>query len=252
MPRGNRYIVPGCCHHLTHRCHNREFLLKFARDRDQYQERLRRTLAEVDVGLLQFTVTSNHIHLLLAPSNTTTEVSRLMQRVQGQHALSYNKRRERHGAFWEDRYHVTMVESGLHLWRCLAYIDLNMVRAGQVTHPREWPWTGYHELMGLRRRYRQIDLDRVVMATGARDIGEFRQHYAEAIEQRLTCGPCPREPAWTETLAVGTLEFVDAMSSRLSHRRRLDASQLDSAADLWTLRELPPAYEADLGVENRP
>ncbi|MGE4344011.1 MAG: hypothetical protein AB7F20_06950 [Geoalkalibacter sp.] len=44
----------------------------------------------------------------------------------------------RKGAFWEDRYHAAAIESGEHLLRCLVYIDLNMVRAGAVSHPQEW------------------------------------------------------------------------------------------------------------------
>ena len=41
MPRANRYIVSGAAYHLTHRCHDRAFLLKFARHRDRYREILR-------------------------------------------------------------------------------------------------------------------------------------------------------------------------------------------------------------------
>ena len=78
-----------------------------------------------------------------------------MQLVQGQHAQAYNRRRNRHGAFWEDRYHATMIEEGVHLWRCLAYIDLNMVRTGVVEHPREWEWTGYNERMRGQMSHRQ-------------------------------------------------------------------------------------------------
>jgi hypothetical protein len=40
-----------------------------------------------------------------------------------------------------------LVEGGQHLWRCLCYIELNMVRCGVVSHPREWEWVGYHELI---------------------------------------------------------------------------------------------------------
>jgi putative transposase len=52
----------------------------------------------------------------------------------------YNESKARHGAFWEDRYHATTVESDEHLHRCLVYIDLNMVRAGDdlscdLSHP---------------------------------------------------------------------------------------------------------------------
>ena len=37
------------------------------------------------------------------------------------------------------------------------------VRAGVVEeHPREWAWTGYQELMGLRTRYRMVDQARLL------------------------------------------------------------------------------------------
>jgi REP element-mobilizing transposase RayT len=47
----------------------------------------------------------------------------------------FNNRRNRKGAFWQDRYHATAVESRNHLMECIVYIDLNMVRAGVVNHP---------------------------------------------------------------------------------------------------------------------
>ena len=46
-----------------------------------------------------------------------------------------NARKQRHGAFWEDRYHATAVETGAHLARCVVDIDFNMVRTGVVQHP---------------------------------------------------------------------------------------------------------------------
>jgi hypothetical protein len=36
MARANRLTTDGGVFHVTHRCHNRTFLLKFARDRDAY------------------------------------------------------------------------------------------------------------------------------------------------------------------------------------------------------------------------
>ena len=56
MPRANRYFVPGYACHLTHRCHNREFLLRFAKDRDRYRMLLREGVREVEVSLLDFCV----------------------------------------------------------------------------------------------------------------------------------------------------------------------------------------------------
>jgi len=36
MPRANRYFLPGHVWHITHRCHKKEFLLKFAKDRKRW------------------------------------------------------------------------------------------------------------------------------------------------------------------------------------------------------------------------
>jgi putative transposase len=64
MPRANRYIVPGQIYHLRHRCHNRQFLLKFANDRHGYRRRLREAVHELRLSLLRYTITSNHVHLV--------------------------------------------------------------------------------------------------------------------------------------------------------------------------------------------
>ncbi|MEA1926873.1 MAG: hypothetical protein U9N73_01600, partial [Candidatus Auribacterota bacterium] len=61
----------------------------------------------------------------------------------------------------EDRFHCTLIDTGRYLWNCLTYIDLNMIRAGVVSHPEEWEWCGYRELMGIRKRYRVLDIPRL-------------------------------------------------------------------------------------------
>jgi len=40
MPRANRYYAPGLVWHITHRCHKKEFLLKFAKDRMKFKNHL--------------------------------------------------------------------------------------------------------------------------------------------------------------------------------------------------------------------
>jgi hypothetical protein len=43
------------------------------------------------------------------------------------------------------------------LARCFTYVDLNMVRAGVVGHPRQWREAGYQEIQNPPKRYRVID-----------------------------------------------------------------------------------------------
>src|SRR5438094_5367480 len=109
MARANRLRGDGGIFHITHRCHNRAFLLKFARDRDAYRQLLREALQQFDLWLLDYCLTSNHVHLLIdAP--TRTEISRFMQKVAGEFARAYNRRKDRSNAFWGDNFHATVVE----------------------------------------------------------------------------------------------------------------------------------------------
>jgi REP element-mobilizing transposase RayT len=41
MPRASRYFLPNHIWHITHRCHQRDFLLKFARDRRRWRQSAR-------------------------------------------------------------------------------------------------------------------------------------------------------------------------------------------------------------------
>ena len=65
MPRANRCFLPGYLWHITHRCHRREFLLRFIRDRCRYLHRLFKAKKRQDLTILNYMVTSNHIHLLI-------------------------------------------------------------------------------------------------------------------------------------------------------------------------------------------
>jgi putative transposase len=94
------------------------------------------------VSILNFIATSNHIHLVVSANNGSESIPRAMQLIAGRSGQTYNRRKGRKGAFREDRYHATAIESGEHLWHCLVYVDLNMVRAGVVNHPSEWKWGG--------------------------------------------------------------------------------------------------------------
>ena len=101
-------------------------------------------------------VTSNHVHLLVLDRGRE-EIATSLQLIAGRTGQSFNQRKRRRGAFWEDRYHATAVDTQEYLARCLVYIDLNMVRAGVVRHPRDWEEAGYHELQQARVKYCIVD-----------------------------------------------------------------------------------------------
>ena len=61
MPRANRYHLPGYVWHITERCHRKEFLLKFVRDRRAWMGWLYRARKRFGLCVLDYTVTSNHV-----------------------------------------------------------------------------------------------------------------------------------------------------------------------------------------------
>jgi putative transposase len=138
--------------------------------------------------------------------------------VAGQTAQEYNQRKNRKGAFWEDRYHATAVETGDHLRQCLIYIDLNMVRAGVVKHPVEWPFGGFHEIRQPRRKCRLIAHEHLLNLLGIATHEQLKQAHAHWIEEALERSGYYREDKWTSSIGVGSEEFVKKMKNDLGIR----------------------------------
>ncbi|MCK4837820.1 MAG: transposase [Desulfobulbaceae bacterium] len=115
------------------------------KDRRRFIQWLFEAKRRYGLTILNYTVTSNHIHLLIQDGKERDVIPRSIKLVAGRIGQEFNLRKKRKGAFWEDRYHATAVETDQHLLRCLVYIDLNMVRAGVVSHPSEWAFGGYKE-----------------------------------------------------------------------------------------------------------
>jgi len=65
MARAHRHYVAEQIWHLTHRCHQRQFLLKFARDRQAWISWLFEARKRLALRVLNYTVASNHIYLLV-------------------------------------------------------------------------------------------------------------------------------------------------------------------------------------------
>jgi putative transposase len=71
----------------------------------------------------------------------------------------YNRRHNRRGFLWGERFKSVIVEKGETLINCLAYIDLNPVRAGIVEKPEEYRWNsiGYHVQTTNRDDFLSLD-----------------------------------------------------------------------------------------------
>lgn len=234
MPRANRHFLPSHIWHITHRCHQRAFLLKFARDRHRYVRWLFEARKRFGLCVLNYMVTSNHVHLLVKDTGREV-IPRSMQLIAGRAAQEYNQRKGRQGAFWEDRYHATAVEAGAHLHQCLVYIDLNMVRAGVVKHAAQWAHGGYREIQEPPERYTIIDLAALSGMCGFAKVADFQQAHRQWVEEALAREMAGRDERWSEAIAVGSLPYADKVKAELG--LRAVHREVTEAGGTHTLRE---------------
>ncbi len=251
MPRATRYIVEGYLYHLTHRCADGEFFLRFAKERDAYREWLRVGSTRHHVSVLGYTVTSNHTHVVCEVRDRLA-VADMMKLAAGSVAQQRNLRKGHEGSVWEHPYRCTRIQDGSHLLNCLRYVDLNMVRAGVVKHPCEWRWCSYDEFTGQRQRYRIVDGKRLLFLTGFTSLPEFAEFYRASISERLAARDMVREPCWTEAVAVGGAEFVDATVRTTSYRRHMERYEVHGPAGgkAWAVREPGVSYSTDFNPKS--
>ena len=156
----------------------------------------------------------------------------------------YNRRHNRRGFFWGDRFKSVIVEKGETLINCLAYIDLNPVRAGLVKKPEDYRWNsiGYHfqtnnkdNFLSLDfglKEFGEIDADerlrryrRFVYETGAMDAGKGIQ-----LDRKIIAGERKRDfklsrtdrfkqrtRYFTDSGIIGSREFVRDNFLRFKH-----------------------------------
>jgi putative transposase len=198
--------------------------------------------------VLNYMATSNHIHLLVFDSGERNTIPKSMQLIAGRTAQEFNQRKKRKGAFWEDRYHATAVETNHHLISCLTYIDLNMVRAGAVAHPSQWESCGYQEIQKPRERYSIIDHRALMDLLGIPSIETLQRSHSAWAELALARAEQLRESKWSESVAVGSRDFVETIKGKLGVRAK--RRRFSGTDDEATLREPQADYVDDFEAKN--
>jgi len=242
MPRANRYFIPGHVWHITHRCHQQEFLLKFARDRKRWRYWLFEAKKRYGLCVLNYIVTSNHIHLLVQDTGNNV-IPNSMQLIAGRVAQEYNLRKKRKGAFWEDRYHATAIETDKHLIECMVYIDLNMVRAGIVSHPSAWLVSGFVEIQNPNDRYKVIDTNALLDLMNIKTLNQFQGQYLSWVTSKLNTGLDKQDSVWSNSLAVGSEKFVSTVRNELGYKAK--KREIVVSENKYCIKEEPTAYTVD-------
>jgi putative transposase len=159
-----------------------------------------------------------------------------MQLIASRAAQEYNHCKARQGAFWQDRYHATAVDTDTYLARCIAYVDLNMVRADVVRDPRDWPAGGYREIQSPPKRYAIVDRSALRALLGFRRDARFMAAHAHWIDEVLQADAHARDPSWSQSPAVCRARLCRGRSRRA----------VEATGDAHVLRKPEVPYTAFL------
>lgn len=149
MPRTPRLDIPHLLHHVIIRGIERCDIFRDEEDRRRFLSRLALLLRETSTHCYAWALMRNHVHLLLMPTNTP--LSSLMRRLLTSYAVVYNRKYNRSGHLFQNRYKSILCEDEPYFLELVRYIHLNPVRAGAVATVEalaDYPWSGHAVVMG--------------------------------------------------------------------------------------------------------
>ena len=156
MPRRDRCVLPKVACHVTQRGVDRIATFLDPGDRDTYLRLLRENLSDADASILGYCLMTNHVRLIAVPEREDS-LAVLFRRVHGRYAQYFNTRHGRTGHLWQNRFFACCLDK-THLWRALAYVERNPVRAGLVTRAADYPWSSAAAHLGGQDASGVLDL----------------------------------------------------------------------------------------------
>ena len=225
MPRAKRFTYAGAIHHVTLRCNNKEFLFDDESWR-MFMDLLAEARHRFEVPLRDYCLMTNHVHLdFQVPADNL--LPPYMKWLANVFAKRFNWRKNRKGHLWEGRFHSTIIQSGCNL-KCMAYIDLNPVRAGMVKSPADHPWSGHKAIREEDQLLLRLDPSYLAM-------GEDKARRYAAYLRVLEAEAARKPFSLANVLFFGDREFVEQHVERfaLGSSTRPRVNRIDLGDGIW-------------------
>ena len=241
MPRRARIDAPGALHHVIARGMERREIFRDDADRRGFLERIERVLLETRTPCYAWALMPNHFHLLLETGKKP--VGRVLQSALTGYALHFNRRHNRSGHLFQNRFKSVLCERESYLLELVRYIHLNPYRARLVFSLKSldgYPWSGHSVLMGNREASFQAT-DEILGRFGKR-WGQARLAYRAFVEEGATRGRRLELTGGGLVRSLGGWEAV-AEARRSGERQAYDERILGSGD--FVVRTLKEAEERE-------
>lgn len=149
MPRKARIDAVDAVQHIIIRGIERKKIFRDVADRNNFLNRLAIIVSETNTACYAWALIPNHVHLLLRTG--ITPISTVMRRLLTGYAVSFNRKYQRHGQLFQNRYKSILCQEDRYLKQLIRYIHLNPLRAKLVSDLKaldRYRWCGHSAIIG--------------------------------------------------------------------------------------------------------
>jgi REP element-mobilizing transposase RayT len=143
VPRKPRIKSESGIYHIIMRGINRQTLFEDEEDCIKFIKVLERYKDICQYKLFAYCLMNNHLHLLLKEGKEPLET--VMRRICGSYVFWYNKKYDRIGYLFQDRFKSEPVEGDEYFLIVLRYIIKNPIKAGITNRAKDYKWTNYYD-----------------------------------------------------------------------------------------------------------
>jgi REP element-mobilizing transposase RayT len=144
MPRKPRIHYEGALYHVIVRGNNKSYIFDNENDKLEYLKRVKKYKEKYKSKIYAFVIMDNHVHLLMEVSKTP--LSKIMQLIQQTYTQYYNKKYNRTGHVFEQRYKAILCNKDEYLLALIRYIHKNPVKSN--SSDINYKWSSHQEYLG--------------------------------------------------------------------------------------------------------
>ena len=142
MPRKSRNSIKTSYYHIMTQGINKSYIFERTEDIKYYIKCMFKLKNDYSLKIIAYCIMNNHAHLLIK-TELIEELSKYMQRLNIKYSHYFNKKYNRVGYVFRDRYKSEGIYDEEHLYNCIRYIYDNPVKAGICKHASEYPYSNY-------------------------------------------------------------------------------------------------------------
>lgn len=151
-----RLLIKNACYHIYIRGNQKQIVFKEKCDFEFYLSQLKRYKRKYSFLLYGYCLMPNHIHLVGEPV-LPERLSKFMQCLQRSYTAYHNKKYNKVGHLWQDRFKAKVIAKDQYLIHCIAYVEQNPVRADLIKNITEYEFSSYSERNLSKRSFGMID-----------------------------------------------------------------------------------------------